>query len=193
MGLKQKTWYLPKEVLTHCSPFFDAALNGNFSETSSKAVSLPEDDPFAFEMWAAWLSTGRLEEYCDDICYVRAWKLGDKLVCPAFKDHVMSQFVEWYKSGDLCLDTIQLIYDVSPPGSKLRRLFVDLFIWDKRNGILKEDAEDYVKFLRGLPEFSDDVVRREVTAGSKITQQPWDEKHHYYEKSAFDPDAWMWR
>ena len=199
---KQKTWYLPKSVLTHCSPFFDAALNGNYVEARSKAVDLPEDDPIAFEMWATWLSSGKCKdsfEYSSyEKAYVRAWILADKLACPAFKDHVMSQFLEWFDDdGDLWLDMIKLVYEVSSPGSKLRRLFVDSFVWDKLNGYLTNDAngsptndaDEIITLLRELPEFSEDVVRREVEAGIGVIESPFEKKDQYYENPEFKPDA----
>ena len=190
---EQKIWYLPKKVLTHCSPFFDAALNGNFAEASSKAVDLPEDDPDAFGIWATWLSLGNCDGsfQCDDVdqTYVRAWILGDKLGCPAFKDHVMSKCLCLIKHyGSLSLDTIHFAYEFPCPGSKMRQLFVEMFAWDKLYGYLT-DADEIITFLRGLPEFSEDVVRLEVMAGGDlITRHPWEEQHRFYENPAFDPD-----
>ena len=191
-GDQQKTWYLPKKVLTRCSPFFDAALNGKFVEASSKVINLPEDNPIAFEIWVTWLSLGKCKDlfgtdYDND--YVRAWTLGDKLACPAFQDHVMFQFLSWWVSGEgLYLDTIKLAYEVSSPGSKLRHLFIDWFAWNKRNGSLRQELDEYVTFLREQTEFSEDVVVREVEAGSNIGRSPFKEKHRYYENPAFDPD-----
>ena len=181
-------------VLTYCSPFFDAALKGAFVKGTSKAVNLPEDDPFAFEMWATWLSLGRCEglrTHCYfEHAYVRAWILGDKLACPAFKDHMMFQSLDWFDNGiDVDPDTIKVVYQVCPLGSKLRWLFVDWFVWTKLNGRLAERLDDFIVLLRELPEFSEDVVRREVMAGTEITKYPLDERHRYYENPAFEPDA----
>ena len=189
----QKTWYLPKKVLTHCSPFFDAALNGNFTESSSKAVYLPEDDPIAFEMWATWLSLGKCEglfEYgAYDHFYVRAWVLGDKLVCPAFQDHVMFQFLDWCDhDGDLWPDTIHVVYRVSSPGCKLRQFFVDWFAWEKLHGWLS-DYEDQIIALTELPEFLKDVLRAEVRANKDTITDPSKHKYRYYQYPAFEPDA----
>ena len=188
---ERKTWYLPKKVLTHCSPFFDAALNGNFAEASAKAVDLPEDDPKAFEVWATWLSLGKCRLPFDnggfDLTPVRAWNLGEKFACPAFKDHVMSQLLDWFDADEnLSLGAIEAVYVISPPGSKIRRFFVDWFVWYKRNANL--DADEVIVFLREVPEFSDDVVRREVNWGSIMKKH----QHYgqYYENPAFKPDAW---
>ena len=47
-----------EKVLTHCSTFFAAALNGGFAEGISGSVNLPEESPAAFEMWVTWLYIG---------------------------------------------------------------------------------------------------------------------------------------
>ena len=194
----QKTWYLPKKVLTHCSPFFDAALNGHFAEASSKAVDLPEDDPIAFEIWITWLSLGKLSlgkcegpfSYADfDHSYIRAWVLGDKLLCPAFKDHVMFQFLDWCDNGgDLWPDQVHVVYGVSSPGSKLRRLFVDWFVWEKRSKCLAQYKDPIIAFLTELPEFVRDVLVAEVTADKDTSLDPSEHKYQYYENPAFNPN-----
>lgn len=195
----QRTWYLPKKVLTHCSPFFDAALNGNFAEASLKAVDLPEDDLIAFEIWATWLSLGTLSlgrwegpfYYADfDHSYIRAWVLGDKLVCPAFKDHVMFQFLDQCDNGgDVYLDQIRLVYGVSSPGSKLRRLFVDWFVWDKQSKCLANYKDEIIAFSAELPEFMKDVLVAEVVADKDTSSDPSEHKYRYYENPAFKPEG----
>ena len=186
---KSKTWYLPKKVLTHCSPFFDAALNGNCVEASSRTVHLPEDNPVAFEHWATWLSLGKYENLseCIDECdYVRAWNLGDKFACPAFKDHMMFQLVNWFENvANLWDGPARLAYEISSPGSKLRRYFVDLFLNDKLHGRLADDADELISIFKELPEFLEDVVKREVKLGYRYS--PLGEKHRYYENPAFKP------
>ena len=188
----QRTWYLPKKILTHCSPFFDAALNGTFAEASSKAVDLPEDDPGAFEIWVLWLTLGKCNgvfHYRDyDHAYVRAWVFGDKLVCPAFKDHVMFQFLDWCEQEEnVWPDTIRVVYKESPPGCKLRRLFVDWFAWEKWNGCLSSCKDEVIALTEQLPEFLKDVLRAELEADQKTIPTPWEHKCRYYENPAFKP------
>ena len=189
----RKTWYLPKKVLTHCSPFFNAALNGNFAEANSKVVDLPEDDPVAFEIWATWLSLGKcdsLQEYGgNDHSYVRAWVLGDKLVCPAFQDNVMFQFLDWCENcGDYWPDKIDIVYRESSPDSKLRHFFVDWFVWEKLHGWLSA-YEDQIIALTELPELLKDVLRAELRANKDTIMDPSKQKHRYYQNPTFEPNA----
>ena len=184
---------MPEKVLTHCSPFFNAALNGNFLEGNSKALSLPEDDPVGFEMWATWLSLGRRANFIDDNSdeedCVRAWKLGDKLACPAFKDFVMLQLLCWFEDDpELLTDTLALAYDGSSPGSKLRRFFVDILVSEKLQGHLAADANEFIDFLKETPEFLEDSAKEEMKAGKNSVLKPWQERHRYYENPTFARD-----
>ncbi|KAI4173933.1 MAG: hypothetical protein LQ343_002701 [Gyalolechia ehrenbergii] len=54
-GDKSATWTLPKDLLTHASPFFNAALNGTWLESEAKQVELKEDNPNAFRFFIHWL------------------------------------------------------------------------------------------------------------------------------------------
>ncbi|KAF2859545.1 hypothetical protein K470DRAFT_300208 [Piedraia hortae CBS 480.64] len=54
------TFQIHKELLTSASPFFSAALNGNFTEGILQSVKLPEEKPEIFEWFLQWLYTGSL-------------------------------------------------------------------------------------------------------------------------------------
>ena len=162
-------------------------------EASSKTVDLPEDDPMAFEIWATWLSLGNCgngddceDEYPNfDLAYVRAWKLGEKLACPAFKDHVMSCLLSWSRSSILGSEIIRSVYEDSSSGSKLRRVFVDMYVWYKLEVDLDMDAQKFIDILREIPEFLEDSVKREMEVGKY--NNPWEDSVQYYENPAFEP------
>ena len=85
---------------------FAAALNSGFAERISGSMNLPEENPAAFEMCVTWLHIGllgpkslpfKIAEVADldyvlnfdfEEALTGPWKLGDKLVCPAFQDNV---------------------------------------------------------------------------------------------------------
>lgn len=52
---QQRTWMLPKGLLSHHSEFFRAALEHDFKEGIERKVTLPEDDPRDFEIFVYWL------------------------------------------------------------------------------------------------------------------------------------------
>ncbi|KAI4249484.1 MAG: hypothetical protein L6R42_008971 [Xanthoria sp. 1 TBL-2021] len=58
VGSSNDTWTIHRRLLTHHSPFFAAALNGSFNESTTKTVELIEDDPSAFMLFVLWLYSG---------------------------------------------------------------------------------------------------------------------------------------
>ncbi|KAL9032508.1 MAG: hypothetical protein Q9180_006459 [Flavoplaca navasiana] len=137
-GGDAESWIIHKRLLTHHSPFFAAALKGNFAESATNTVSLVEDDPDAFKLFVQWLysgelALGELASYSKSLPRVAclAWALGDKLQCPVFQDRAMLQLLAYHKREYLVEDTVWLIYNVSPPGSKLRSFAVDVACYDK--------------------------------------------------------------
>ena len=49
------TWHLHRALLTNRSLFFRAALSGNFLESSTNTVNLPDEDSEIFEIFVQWL------------------------------------------------------------------------------------------------------------------------------------------
>ncbi|KAI4254860.1 MAG: hypothetical protein L6R42_007013 [Xanthoria sp. 1 TBL-2021] len=132
-GKDAESWTIHRGLLIYHSPFFAAALNGSFMESKTNTVELIEDDPGAFTHFVLWLYTGKFETELDGLfgntCL--AWALGDKLQCPTCQDRAMCHLLVQYKKGYFDEDTMRLIYNVSPPGSKLRSFAVDQVCWDR--------------------------------------------------------------
>ena len=192
MASNKKTWYLPEKALSHCSAFFNAPLNGNFSEATSKSVNLPEEASGAFELWATWLCLGSgdrryLDAHYEEDC-MRAWKLGDKLGCPAFKDIIMSELLNCLYVNPPNIDLIPLAYEGSLPGSKLRQLIVEWIVWYKLRHLLEgtAHADKYITILKGLPEYLEDSVKLEMDKNASKHQPPFKHKYRYYENPGFN-------
>ncbi|PNS21414.1 hypothetical protein CAC42_1193 [Sphaceloma murrayae] len=60
VGPNQVRFVLHTDLLVATSPFFAAALQGHFTESSSQTVTLPEEKPDIFEWFVQWLYTGSL-------------------------------------------------------------------------------------------------------------------------------------
>ena len=126
-----KVWTVQKELLTHASSFFHAAINHPWAESESKTIELKEDDPDAFEFFLHWLFAWALKEDgkypreisqgTDPMLSLRAWVLGDKLGCPHFQDFA---FVHLHrglaKEVESTHKIIREAYANTPSGSKLR-------------------------------------------------------------------------
>lgn len=167
-----------------------------------EAVDLPDDDPMAFGLWASWLYLGKREQLPrdagDDLIYVRAWILGDKFACPAFKDYVMLKLLEWFDPGivvwgdsdeEFPTEAIILVYQVCLPGSKLRQFLVEWFVWAKLNGHMREFEKEIIAVSKQVPQLFEDCLRMEIKAIKAAAPDLSTHKYRFYENPAFKPDA----
>ena len=134
-------WYLPKKLLVEYSTFFAAALNGNFAEGKTHCVTLPEEDPDIFRIFVQWLYRGgALSEsdsmgVCGDEDYIRTWALGDELGCSKLQDTAMLQIITFQVELLRTEPTeINLIHELTAPGSLLRKFAFDQFSWNSKQG-----------------------------------------------------------
>jgi hypothetical protein len=102
------TWSLPQRLISHYSPFLEAACLRDTKERCENRIKLPDDDPIVFAFFVEWLYYG---EYGiaplslpfhvgkDDVnIHVKCWILGDKLLCSEFKNYVMSRLYDQYNA-----------------------------------------------------------------------------------------------
>ena len=166
-----QTWSLPKPLLTHVSPFFAAALDGPFSESESHKMSLPEDDPAAFELFVQWLYIGETGKDSPDYVFthVRAWTLGDKLGCPVFQDRAMLKLLQFHAGGQGTIiepQTLLLAYEGSAANSKLRAWALQQFRYEVQGNKLGKMAEDWASITKTVPDFGSDYVRDSASANA---------------------------
>jgi hypothetical protein len=133
------TWSLPQRLISHYSPFLEAACLLVAKERRENQIKLPDDDPAVFAFFVEWLYYG---EYGiaplslpfrvgkDDVnVHVKCWILGDKLLCSEFKNYAMSRLYDQHnaKLFGRPVSTVDVQYacDNSAEDSKLRKLYVD--------------------------------------------------------------------
>ena len=177
------TWYLPKDLLTHSSPFFAAALNGSFAEAISKSIKLPEDDPAIFGLFVRWLYIGGNDEDLafDPNPHVEAWILGDKLGCQGFKDSQMYLIMSYHRTQYLIAETVRTAYEGSVPGCKLRKYIVDQFRWDFKLGNLEAMPayEDFLSQAKVTEDFGVDFMRAYLEVSQHKVDSPLNQKERY--------------
>jgi hypothetical protein len=158
-------WYLPKKLLVEYSTFFAAALNGNFAEGKTHCVALPEEDPDIFQIFVQWLYRGGALSRSDSrVCrefpetHIRAWALGDKLGCSKLQDTAMIQINRFHENTATCAKEMHMIYEITAPGSRLRKFAIDEFRWDSDNFSLceREVEDDFFDMGAFTPEIKDD-------------------------------------
>ncbi|KAL9025528.1 MAG: hypothetical protein Q9180_007649 [Flavoplaca navasiana] len=196
-GEEVKSWAIHKGLLTHHSPFFAAALNGSFKESTSNVVELIEDSPEAFELFAYWLYTGDLAP--SDLApgakglpriACLAWALGDKLQCPVFQDRAMLQLLAYHKREWFMEDTIRLIYNISPQGSKLRSFVVDVICYDR---LVDRSPGIAIDGIMAVEDFNRDLLDRLVKFDRMEDEEdPCDEGSPYLRVLDFEKNKVEW-
>ena len=203
----KKTWQLHKELLISSSPFFAAALNGSFAEATSKVIMLPEDNPNAFALFIQWLYIGEtatyictadhdhdhdhdVDYYDDDdhhccmasvpIC-IQAWILGDKLGCSIFKDLAMLRLIRTFGRWVIDVDTVRTAYQVSAPGSKLRKFLLDQVRYEAKADYFSDDTDEWVLLARVCVDFGEDIMKAVLTNGDNEVKDPSEQKANYLE------------
>ena len=146
-----------EELVCASSRFFKNAMSQEWVEGRDRVVSLPMDEPEAFELYLQWLYQGKLPVRTDapgregNLEYVQlahAYVLGDRLQDHNFMDTVLDAMVEktktaatdgqkWYPVGPV----VRLIYENTPDSSKARQLLIDLYAFKARASWLRDWAE----------------------------------------------------
>ena len=131
----ESTWHLHRSLAIKRSPFFRAALSGNFVESSKNIVDLPEDDNQAFAVFVQWLYSTlhdnkfNHESFSSDIkmdALVKSYYLAVKLDVDPLAEAVVTKL---YKDSQLCEElmpeTLQYAWDHSLPEAPLTELLLD--------------------------------------------------------------------
>ena len=169
-------WHLHKKLLTSSSPFFAAALDGNFAEAKTGAIKLREDDPGAVMTFVEWLygSLDRSLKPNDIDTFVMAWQFGDKIGCPDFQNSAMSCLIDALSCSEYTIQASTLRLAFRNPGadSKLSQLVVECFRWQHDKNLLTERIDELISVVEEVPEiaqylcksfFTTEYVPRPVT------------------------------
>lgn len=165
-----------KDLVTSNSQLFASALSRNWKEGRSGVVSLPEDDPDAFEIYVSWLykrspftSEALLAPSSEQSTslsplkqverFISAYLLGDKLLDDDFCDMIIDALLE-YSAARNAWPTKQAerIFLISPPESPQRNLLPDIVVhrgnaaWFNASSknILGYSSEALIAITRGL-------------------------------------------
>ncbi|KAL8939873.1 MAG: hypothetical protein Q9216_003124 [Gyalolechia sp. 2 TL-2023] len=173
-GDKTGVWTLPKDLLTHASSFFSAALSHTWVESEMNQVQLKEDDPEAFRFFVHWLLEWALKRggsHPNRIvrgahtasAILKAWIIGDKLGCPLFQDFAQAHI---WSARSMEPNNIRAAYAHSAQGSKLRLLMASLVIHHGLQGRSQLTANDsWTQLLREVEDLSVDIVTLQLHKG----------------------------
>ena len=164
-------WHLHKKLLTGSSPFFAAALDGNFAEAKAGAIKLREDDPGAVMIFVQWLygSLDRNLKATDVDAFVMAWDFGDKIGCPDFQNSTMSCLIDALSTGnyEMQASTLRLAFQKPAADSKLRQWAVDCFRWyHSKIGFSDDGIDEFVSVAEELPDVAQYLCKSFLTTDS---------------------------
>jgi hypothetical protein len=168
VGDDKHPFHLEEQQLCACSPFFRSVLTNGFKETHERVVLLPEVDVETFQVFEGWLSNLKLSEFKDldwlFDCESPVFEdLDWPLLCKFFflTDYLQASWAQKpllqalaskrNKNRVVPLSLIPAIYENTPPGSPLRRLWIGWVIQYTTPEIFEGD--DWVfpeEFLREL-------------------------------------------
>ena len=174
------SWSIPRNLLTHHSPFLHNIVVDN-------QVALPEDDPDTFELFVKWLYAGEIDtDATKSESYVRAWILGDKLKCLAFRDHSMLQVLHCHKTGEypeqpISPQSLLLAYNKTKSESKLRQWAQDQFMFNASKGSLSARSQEWAPVIEEFRDLAEDTTRALMRSGSHGIQNPYEQGQKYLE------------
>jgi hypothetical protein len=130
-------WSLPKALISHYSPFLEAACSRDFKERRENRIELPDDDATVFALFVEWIYYGQYAiappfassvNITSTSIDAQCWILGDKLLCTGFKNYAMGRLYAQYTatSFNTAVTTRDVEYacDNSVMHSKLREFYV---------------------------------------------------------------------
>lgn len=186
--------------MTSHSPYFASIPSEEWAFSlligEERAVSLKLCEEEAFELFVQWLYLGELNLDGFDTSstfLIKAWFLGDKFRCPAFRDHVMVQLINAHRERGIDPSRFRHIFVSAVSGSKLRKWAIDQFhskltygykgYDDRMDGDHPNDEALWKKYATDLKHFGQEFLGACLNAGPGMNRvkKPWENGQQYME------------
>jgi hypothetical protein len=130
----EKSWHLPRALLSHVSPYFRAAIQDSSGASDTASIKLEDFNPTSFATFVQWMYYGTYNPQWEvpgppvGDHHIDVWILGDKVEVPAFQDLAMSQIFSQYESRHrpLTTSTVLRVCAKTAANAPLRLLFFDI-------------------------------------------------------------------
>jgi hypothetical protein len=161
VGPNEARFLVHKDLLCDQSPFFAAALKGQFLEGVRQVVTLLDVDPKHFEHILLWFYTQRLEHadfFFKDgkptyFALLDMYALADRLAIEGMRNALvdrMADLAERTNSVPTPSDTY-ILYETIRENAPVRRLALDLFAFKKTDNLVATHPDEWhPTFLREL-------------------------------------------
>ena len=169
VGPEEKIYLIHPSFLTEASPFFKAAITGNFKEAAAREVKLLEEREEMFEHFVRWLYSGCVEEFTptndSSICAARIketidlYIFADKVACQGLKRAMIRKFYLLVDSRPFVfpVDSVEYLYSRPITAEPLREITVLFWVWYGSVGIFKK-KQDVQNLLAKAPEFAQEAL-----------------------------------
>lgn len=161
VGPEKTRYKIHKDIAAAHSPFFAAALNGQFLEVETGQAILPHVQPKDFEHVLLWFYTQRMEDsnvFFKDgkptyFTLLDIYGLADQLCVEGLRNAVvdlMAELADQTNSVPTPMDT-NLLYENIRENAPIRRLVLDLFAFKKTDNLVATHPDSWHPiFLRDL-------------------------------------------
>ena len=162
VGPEKTRFHVHRDLAAHQSPFFAAALRGNFVEGRTGEVLLPDIEPKIFEHVILWMYQSKLDQapqtfFKDSkptyFTLLDIYAVADQLCIEGLRNAVvdlMAELADQTNSVPTPMDT-NLLYENIRENAPIRHLVLDLFAYKKTDNLLSTHPDPWLPtFLREL-------------------------------------------
>ncbi|OAP58537.1 hypothetical protein AYL99_07627 [Fonsecaea erecta] len=158
VGKEKAVYRIHKAVLIKESSFFEKMFASGMIESQTHQVSLPEDQPEAFEQFVSWVYAGNDSQMKDaePTMIMTCWALADKFGVPSWHNWLINKLIDHWDFHGFSFDHVSWVSANANHESALCRLVIDQFVWhleENPNTYFKNETSPEVSQLLSRPDF----------------------------------------
>lgn len=164
VGPAKKEFVVHKSFACHTSPILKAAFNSDFIEGQTQRYTLEDTTEGAFRLFSEWVYTqniywdGESKDEPRSYWLPEVWVLAEKLLVPKLQNRAIDLIEDLRKKRGAVGHTITWIYQNTPYGSPLRRIYVHQWAWNVQSHIYRRtDVSFPTEFLIELAAYLRDI------------------------------------
>jgi len=138
-----RTFGVHETLLRRQSKFFQSALSGDWLESKTRTIELPEQTPAAFDLYFGWLYNRKIHSKKQDnyegheaelLQVAEAYCLAEMIGDGDFADAVMDTLLVCAAEYNTCpFKHANNLYEKLSQGSPLRRLVLEMWVYERRS------------------------------------------------------------
>jgi hypothetical protein len=158
-GQDTLTFTIPKNLICHYSPFFEAASNSSMVEGQTQSMKLDDIEKSTFGLFVNWLYTQKIENVDGDemtmLKVLQLWNLGQRFLIPQLQNSAMFLLMP-RDARKAAMPFYKLAFDAVET-TPIQRLIIKVFV-----------AISYNKFRSGEKDGASNLMGICVKVGEKL-------------------------